>query len=107
MRGIALHRLEQAVSHSRREVLRVLWRERGADFEVEAEVGAEAAARFLQARNPARLVGAHQPRADIDRGDGDHLAVSTHGDLRGTAADIDVHHRVTVAGSNGRPRPSP
>ena len=37
-------------------------------------------------------VEADQPRADVERGEVDHLAVGAHRDLRGAAADVDVHH---------------
>ena len=54
---------------------------------------------------PSRLEH-DQPRADIERGDVDHLAVGADRDLRGAAADVDIHHRRIRRGSSAPPRPS-
>ncbi len=93
----ALHGLEQAVGHAGGEPLRVTRRERRADLELEPEVRAEPAAGFLQPGDPPGRVGADEARADVDRGDRDHLALGAHRDLGGAAADVDVHHGGAVA----------
>ena len=77
--------------------LRLLVGELKTEIELEAKIGAEAAAGFLQPHDLVLLIEHDEPRADIDRGDVEHLAVRAHGDLRGAAADIDVHHRRVVA----------
>ena len=52
-----------------------------AEFEPQADVFPEAAAGLLQAGNAAARIGADQPGTYIDRRDGDHRAVTAHGDF--------------------------
>ena len=59
--------------------------------------GAVAPPGVLHAGDLAVRLKADQPRADIDRGDVLHLAVGADRDLRGAAADIDIHHHAFVA----------
>ncbi len=93
----APHRLEQAVRHGGRERAGVLVAELVAEPEPQAELGRETAAGLLQAHDAPALVDAHEPRPDIGRRDGDDLAVGTDRDLRGAAADVDIHHHGFVA----------
>ena len=96
-RRAAAHRLEQLVGHARGERARRLRAQRRAELELDAELGGEAPAGFLDAHDRAAVVEADEPRADVDRGEVDHLAVGADRDLRGAAADVDVHHRRLVA----------
>ena len=59
--------------------------------------GAEAAAGLLDAHDPAVRLETDEPRADIERGEVDDLAVGADRDLGGAAADVDVHHPALVA----------
>ena len=68
----ALHRLEQPVGHARRQrACARLRRQRRADLELDAELGGEAPAGFLDAHDLAGVVDADEPRADVDRGEVD------------------------------------
>ncbi len=96
-RRAALHGLEQALGHARRHLLRVLRRERAADFQLDAKLGGKAPAGFLDARDAAAVVEADEAGADVDGGEVDHLAVGAKRDLRGATADVDVHHNRVVA----------
>ena len=75
----------------------VLGRERAAELELDAELGGKAPAGLLDAHDAAGVVEADEARADVDGGEVDHLAVGADRDLRGAAADVDVHHRRVVA----------
>ena len=96
-RRAARHRFEQAVGHARGERVRRVFGEHRARLELQAELGAEAAAGFLEPHDAARVVEHDEPRADVERGDVDHPAVGADRDLRGAAADVDIHHRRAVA----------
>ncbi len=75
----------------------ILLAEHHAGFEFQSKLGAEAAAGFFEPHDAAFVIEHDQARADIDRGDVGHLAVGAYGDLRGAAADIDVHQRRAAA----------
>ncbi len=75
----------------------MLRRQRRAKRERDAKLGGEAAPGFLDANDPAVVVDADEPRADIDSGEVDHLAAGADRDLGGAAADVDVHHSRLVA----------
>ena len=66
-------------------------------LQIDAELGAVAPAGVFDARDLSVRLKADQPRADIDRGKIDHLAVGADRDLRGAAADVDIHHHAFVA----------
>ncbi len=101
MRRAARHRIEQAVGHARGEPRCILARERRSDLELEAEFFAEAAARFLDPGDRSVRIGADETRAHVDRRDRNNPAVAAHRDLRGAAADIDIHHRAALADRAG------
>ena len=86
-----------AIRHAGGERARRLRRKRRAELEADAELGGEAAAGLLDAHDAAARVEADQPRADVERGEVDHPAVGADRDLRGAAADVDVHDRRLVA----------
>ncbi len=92
-RRLAPHRREQTIGHPRRQPLRIVRCKRCADRKVDAEFGAKAAAGLLHPHDPVFRIEADQPRADIERGEVDHLAVGADRDLGGAAADVDIHHR--------------
>ena len=70
--------------------------ERAADVEVDTELGGEAPAGFLDASDLSVDVETDQPRADVDSGQIDHLAVGADRDLGGAATDVDIHHGAVV-----------
>ncbi len=96
-RRAAARRLEQTIGHGAGEGVRSVFGQDGAGFELQRKLGAEPAAGFLEPHDAAVGVEHDQPGADIERGDADHFARGAHRDLRGAAADIDIHHRRAVA----------
>ena len=59
----------------------------GARLELEPEGRAESAARFFDPYDSPRLVENDQPRADVERGDIDDLAIGADRDFCCAAAD--------------------
>ena len=96
-RRAAAHRLEQLVGHQSGQRAALVERQHAADLQIDAELRAVAPAGVFDARDLAVRLKTDEPRADIDRGNVDHLAVGADRDLGGAAADIDVHHHAFVA----------
>src|SRR6266571_4236075 len=65
--------------------------------QLDAQRRAESFAGRLDANDASTFVEAHEARAHVERGEIDHLAAGAYGDLRGAAADVDVHHGRVVA----------
>ena len=93
----ASHRREQAIRHPRSQGARALGRKLRANLEIDAELGAEAAASLLNAHDAANRVEAEQARADVEGGEIDHPAVGADRDFRRAAADVDIHDGRVVA----------
>ena len=93
----AAHRLEQLVGHQPGQGAALVSVSMPPDLQIEAQLLAVAPAGVFDARDFPVGLQADQPRADIDRGNVDHLAVGADRDLRGAAADIDIHHHAFVA----------
>ena len=93
----AAHRIEQPVSHQAGNDAALIERKHFANRHIDAEFGREALAGLLDAQDCAVGPKAEKSRADVERRDVGHLAVRAHRDLRGSAADVDVHHRAFVA----------
>src|SRR5205085_3700476 len=79
-------------------------RQHAADLQIDAELLAVAPPGLFHAGDLAIRFETDQPRADVDRGEIDHLAVGADCDLRGAAADVDVHHHAAVT-DRARRRP--
>ena len=90
-------RFEQAVGHAFDHALQTAGRGLRADRQFKSDLGGEAAARFLEARDDAVLVEGDDARANVHRRHFDHVALFAHGDFRRAAADVDVHHAVGLA----------
>src|SRR5581483_5397359 len=63
----------------------------------DAGLDGEAASGLLDALDAAVRAEGDDARADVDRGRLDQLARLAHRDLRGAAADVDVHHARRLA----------
>ena len=97
LRRAAAHRLEQPVGHQSGDGAALIEREHAAHLQIDAELLAVTPPGFFHAGNLSVRLKTDQPRADIDRGEIDHLAFGADRDLRGAAADVDVHHHAAVA----------
>ena len=93
----AAHRLEQSIRHASGKRARGFRLEHRADRKINPELRAETPAGLFEARDATACIETHQPRADIDRREVDHLAVGADRDLRRAAADVDIHHARLVA----------
>ena len=76
---------------------RGLRRKRGADLQLDPELLRKTPRRLLDPRDAPRRIEADEPRPDIDGGQIDHAALAADRNLRGAAADVDIHDRGAVA----------
>ena len=88
----AAHCFEQAVGHVAHHPPHTLCFRHLACDELDARFGGEAPAGFLDAIHPAFVIERHDPRTDVDHSQVSNFAGIAHGNLRGAAANVDIHH---------------